>query len=275
MSHPNPYQVDRRTLRFTGPVTSLLQGVTHASPLYVHARNWMAELASIVPLSGMVTDEEEKSVFFPEEGLHLSVKAVEVVHGVEIEYRNRQALALEIATHGEPRTLSVVAIPNISEMEHFTRSLNHHPADILMDGEYRQWREEFIIRPVICPCCKAAADERRAFPEHNPLTRIFCHAIEHQMDLRCSLVSPVIGFTSWLRPKELQLSNGILGIIAEDGRSMLEVDFGICHTLRIVCRLLDDEPFTEICLYDSLGSAHFRIAARGWDKDALWRSMCC
>ena len=85
---------------------------------------------------------------------------------------------------------------------------------------------------------------------------------------------PVLGFTTWLRPKDLQLSNGILGAIAEDGKSMLEVDFGVCHTLRIVCRLIDDEPFTEICLYDSLGVPHFRIAARGWDKDAVWRSMC-
>ncbi|MES2440883.1 MAG: hypothetical protein V4584_17590 [Verrucomicrobiota bacterium] len=274
MHHPNLSKATRRALRFTGPVPSLLQSVASGGPLYLHARNWMAELASIVTLSGMVTDEDEKSAFFPEEGLQLSLGAVEAVHGVEIEYRTRQALALEIATHGEPRSLSVVAIPNISEMDHFTRCLNHHPADILLEEEYQQWRDGFIIRPVICPCCQAAADERRAFPERNPLTRIFCHAIEQELELRCSLISPVIGFTTWLRPKNLQLSNGILGVIAEDGKSMLEIDFGVCHTLRILCRLVDDEPFTEMNLYDSLGHLHFKIAARGWGHDRVWRGLC-
>jgi hypothetical protein len=56
MSHPNPWQIARRTLRFTGPVASLLQGIASAGPLYTHAWNWMAELASIVPLSEMMVD---------------------------------------------------------------------------------------------------------------------------------------------------------------------------------------------------------------------------
>lgn len=274
MHQPNPPQVARRTLRFTGPAPSLLQAVASGGPLYVHARNWMTELAAIVPLSEMVSDEDGKSVFFPENGLHLSLAAVEAVHGVEIDYRTRQALALEIATHGEPRTLSVVAIPNISEMEHFTRCLNHHPADILREDQYQQWRDEHIIRPMICPCCQAAADERRSYPERNPLTRMFCHAIEQELELRCSLISPVVGFTTWLKPKNLQLANGILGVIADDGKSMLEVDFGVCHTLRIVCAMMDGERFTEMILFDSLGNPHFKIAAREWEMDAAWRSMC-
>lgn len=274
MHHPNPYQIDRRTLKFNGPLPSLLQGVAGGGPLYVHARNWLAELAAIVPLTGMVTDESENSLFFPEQGLHLSLGAVQAVHGVVIDYRTRQALALEIATRGEPRTLSVVAIPNISNMEHFTRCLDHHPAEILREEDYQQWREEFITHPMLCPCCEASAAERRSQPERNPLTRIFCHAIEHGLDLRCHLISRVAGFTTWLRPKNLQLSNDMLGVIAEDGKSMLEVDPGVCHMLRIVCRVVDDEPFTEILLYDALGDLHLTISARGWDKDAVWRGLC-
>lgn len=274
MHHPNLYQIDRRTLKFNGPLPSLLQGVSGGGPLYIHARNWLAELAAIVPLGDMVSDEAENSLFFPEQGLHLSLAAVEAVHGVTIDYRSRRALALEIATRGEPRTLSVVAIPNISNMAHFTRCLDHHPAEILGEEEYRQWRDEFIVRPVLCPCCEAAVEERRSQPERNPLTRIFRHAIAHGLDLRCSVVSTAAGFTNWLRPGSLQLSHGMLGVIAEDGKSMLEVDLGICHLLRIVCRVVDDEPFTEMRLYDSLGETRLVISARGRDKDAVWRGLC-
>ncbi len=66
----------------------------------------------------------------------------------------------------------------------------------------------------------------------------------------------------------------MLGVIADDGKSMLEVDLGICHMLRTVCRVVDDEPFTEILLYDLLGEPHLRISAGGWDKDAIWRGLC-
>lgn len=274
MRHPNSHQVASRSLRFTGSLPSMLQSITLGGPLYVHARNWMVELASIIHLSDLVVDEESNTALFPEAGLHLSLGAVEAVHGVEIDYRSRHALALEIATPGEPRAVSIVAIPNISDLEHFRSCMNHHPSEILREEEYRRWREEFIVLPVICPCCQSAAEERRAHPENNPLTRVFCHAIEENLPLLCRVVSPIFGFSTWLTPKNLQLANGILGAISEDGRSMLEVDFGVCHTLRIVCRLLDDEPFSEINLYDSVGELHLSIAARGWDKEAIWRGLC-
>lgn len=274
MRPPDQFQVARHALRFTGSFPSILTGIAKGGPLYVHARNWMAEMASIVPLTGMVVDEQENSVFFPEEGLHLSLEAVEAVHGVEIDCRDTRALALEIATPGEPRSVSIVAVPNISDLGHFTGCLNHHPADFVSEEDYQQWREGFIVRPSVCPCCHSAAEERRSFPERNPLTRIFCDAIDRNIDLRCGIVSPVLGFTTWITPGSLQFSNGMLGIIARDGKSMMEVDPGVCHTLKIVCRLIDDEPFSEINLYDSLGELHFKIAARGWDKEATWRGLC-
>lgn len=274
MRTPESFEIARRALRFPGPLTPMLSGMAKTGPLYVHSRNWMAEMASIVPLAGMVEDESENSVFFPEDGLHLALDAVEAVHGVEIDCRGKRALALEIATLGEPRSLSIVAIPHVSDVARFSVCLNRHPAQVLDEEEYQQWREDFLVRPVICPCCQAAADERRAYPERNPLTRVFCDAIDRDIELRCTLVSPVFGFSTWLKPGHLQFTNGILGVIAEDGQSMLEIDPGVCHTLRIVCRQIDDEPFSEIHLYDSVGTLHFKISARGWDKEAVWRGFC-
>lgn len=273
MQRPNSFQVARGALKFTGPFSSMLGGIGGSGPIYVHSRNWMVEMASIVHLGGIATDEEEGVVFFPEEGLHLALGAVEAVHGVEINCQGKRALALEVATRGETRSLSFVAIPNVSNVGHFTRCMDHHPAEILTEDDYKVWRDDFMIRPSICPCCQSAAEERRAYPERNPLTRILCHAIENELNLRCEVVSPVLGFTTWLQPGNLQLSSGILGAIARDGRSMLEIDLGICHNLKIVRRVLDDEAFSEISLYDSLGTLHFRMSARGWDKEMIWRGF--
>lgn len=272
MNKTNPYQTCRRALRFTGPVAPLLQDVATGRPLYVHARNRMAELAAIVPLSEMVVEGDDW--FFPGEGVHLSASAVEAVHAVEIESPTRPAMALEIATRGEPRSLSIVASATFSDVGEFTRCLNRHPVEIVEKDEYRQWQEDFTFQPVMCPCCLTSAEERRANPERNPLTRILCHAIENNRSFRCGIVSPVVGLTTWLHPENLQISGGFVAAIAEDGKSILEVDLGVCHMLRIQRRLIDAERFTEIQLYDSLGARHLTLSTKGWKVESVWRKLC-
>ncbi|MES2476040.1 MAG: hypothetical protein V4640_09680 [Verrucomicrobiota bacterium] len=272
MKRTHPYQTSRRALRFTGPIAPLLQDIASGGPLYVHARNRMAELASIVPLADLVVEGDDW--FFPDGGANLSATSMIAVHAVELNCRTRSAMALEIATPGEPRTLSIVASPDFSDVERFTRCLNRHPAEMVETEEYQQWRDEITHVPVMCPCCKNSADERRANPERNPLTRIFCHAIENRRSFRCRIVSPVVGVSAWLRPGNLRLSGGFVSLMAEDGRSMLEVDLGVCHLLRIERRLLDAERFTEIQLYDSLGELHLTLATRGWQIDEVWRKIC-
>lgn len=266
------YQTSRRALRFTGPIAPLLQDIATGGPLYVHARNRMAELAAIVPLADLVVEGDDW--FFPDGGVNLSANSMIAVHAVELNCRTRPAMALEIATPGEPRSLSIVASPDFSDVESFTRSLNRHPAEMVEKEEYQQWRDEITHVPVMCPCCQSSADERRANPERNPLTRIFCHAIETQRSILCAIVSPVVSFSAWLRPGNVQLSGGFIRVIAEDGRSMLEVDLGVCHLLRIERRLLDAERFTEIQLYDSLGERHLTLATKGWKIDEAWRKIC-
>jgi hypothetical protein len=274
MHHSHSHPTARRNLRYSGSVPSLLESLTGDLPLYVHARNWLAELATIAPLTGLLIDESDQTAIFPEQGLVIALGQVAAVHGVPLLYGAHQTWALEIAAAGEPRAVSIVAIPEFSDMEHFTRSLHRHPADVLCDAEYRQWREAFAVIPPMCPCCHAAAEERRTNPERNPLARIFWHSIESQLALRCQIISPAMGFSCWLTPKTLEFSKRGLTVLAEGGRSLLEVDVGICHSLQMVCRLIDAEPFTEIHLYDSLGELHLQIAACGWHYEAIWRGLC-
>ena len=270
----NPFLTHQRSLRFTCPLAPLLESVATGGPLYVHARNWLAELAAITPLTGIVIDDEEKVALLPEVGLQISLKSIEAVHGVEIRHRESQVLAVEMATRGEPRSISIAAIPRMSDMDHFIGALRGHPSETLREEEYQQWRNDFIIRPKMCPCCAAAAEERRAAPENNPLTRIFCSAIGEKRALRCSIVSPHFSFATWLAPKSLQFSGGVIGVIAEDGKSMLEVDTGLCYLLKIVRRRFDGESFTVLKVYDSMGILQLEISTHGWEAERSWHELC-
>lgn len=68
--------------------------------------------------------------------------------------------------------------------------------------------------------------------------------------------------------------NAVVTAEPGDARSMLEVATGNCHMLRVVPRLVDDEPFTEILLYDSFGDVQLTLSVRGWDKESVWRGLC-
>lgn len=266
-----PFQTN---LRFHGAASSLLQDLPGAGPLYLHARNWMAELAAITPLTGLVIDEDERAAFFPEEGLHLSLDAVQAIHGIAIEHHTHPALAIELASHGEPRALSIAAIPNFSDLTRFSSILQRHPSERLSEETYQEWRRASTLLPRICSCCAAAAEERRENPERNPLTRILCHAIEEQATLRCRLRSTLFSFATPLLPRTLQFSDHKISVIAADGKSMLEVDLGICASLRIHLRKIDDEAFSVLQVFDSTGHPHLELAAPGPQMGHAWQRRC-
>jgi hypothetical protein len=195
MHSPNSFLSQHRHHRVDAPAASVLNDLSTDTPLYIHARNWMAEMATITALTECLIDEESQIAYFPEQGLHLSLDSIECLHTIAIEHRSRASLALEIATHGEPRAVSIAAIPHLSDLPAFTASLAEQPFHALSPESYDQWRESHLIRPAICSCCADAAEERRQRPESNPLTRIFCNAIEEGLLFHSRLTSPAFRFS--------------------------------------------------------------------------------
>ena len=234
----------------------------------------MAEMASITSLTECVMDDESQIACYPEQGLYLSLDHIEYLHTVAIEHRSRASLALEIATDGEPRAISIAAIPLLSDLPAFTACLAEQPFHPLSAENYEQWRVSHLIRPSICSCCAEAAEERRQKPETNPLTKIFCHAIEEQMTLHCRLTSPAFRFARSILPGALLFQGGHITLTSQDGSSMLEIDPGYCHSLTLHRTSIDAEPMTCLRIYNSLGTPELTIETPGWSAYDHWLSLC-
>jgi hypothetical protein len=264
----------RQCVRFDGPPELLLLSMTCETPLYIHAGNWMAGLCAVTPLREMIGNHTGTRVFFPEDGLQVSLEDIEAIHGIDLETGEDSTLSVEFAIQGLPRAISIAALPNLSDAPRFRRSLRHQRAAVLTNDEYQQWSDSHTRRPAMCPCCAASAEQRRAAPQHNPLSRIFRHAIQHAVPLRCGIVSPAYGFTAWLTPGAIDFDDGRIELTGTDGMSMLEFDPGACHSLAVIRERLDDEPFTIMRLFDSTGNLRLEIGTPGWEAESTWRELC-
>ncbi|MFT4175461.1 MAG: hypothetical protein QM627_02285 [Luteolibacter sp.] len=268
-----PSTTHRHHLLDTSPEEVLLS-LTSEAPLYLHARNWMAEMAAIRPLTEPILDEEQLWLSYPEQGLTLSLSAIRCLHRVSIEHRCRTSLALEIATRGEPRSISIAAIPTLSDLDAFAEKLAPHACTPLTRETYETWRKNHLIRPTACPCCQEAAEKRRKNPENNPITRILCSAIDQRQTLHCTLSARAFHFSQSILPHHILLSDKHISVTGDDHRSMLEIDPGLCHSLHIERRVVDAEQVTRLMLFNSLGIPELTLETSGWDSAAHWQELC-
>jgi hypothetical protein len=234
----------------------------------------MAGMCAMTPLREMVIDHSGSEACFPEEGLHVSLRKIDAIHGVDLHSATGPLLSAEFAIRGVPKALAIAAIPNLSDVERFRSAMGEQAAQFITPQGFQRWHKSHARKPALCPCCEAAAEKRRATLEQNPLTRIFHHAIGSGMQLRSSIVSPAYGFTASLTPASLAFAEGILEVSGADGTTMIELDPGLCHSLTIVRETLDGERFSTLKLYDSTGTIHLKLAAPGWETEKLWRKIC-
>lgn len=234
----------------------------------------MAEMATITPLTEPVIDEDADWISFPEQGLHLHLPAIRHLHSIAIEHPSRPSVALEIATPGEPRSVSIAAIPSISDLSAFEENLDIHPSTSISPENYDEWRSSHRHLPEICACCAEAAENRRRNPENNPLHRILSMAVNVGAPLFCRLTADAFHFGFPMTPSHLFTSRGNLGITAADSMSMLEIDTGLCHSLVLRKKRIDAEPTTSLTLYNSFGIAELTIDTPGFDIHEPWRQLC-
>ncbi|WAC20556.1 hypothetical protein OVA24_04080 [Luteolibacter sp. SL250] len=252
---------------------TVLAGLSNITPLYLHARNWMAEMAVVTALSDSF-QSDDGWFSFPEQGMNLSLDAMQHMHCVAINHHARPSLALEIATHGEPRAVSFAAIPSLSDLGAFRHALDHHPSQPLTSGQYHDWRTSHLIRPTACSCCAGAAEARRKDPGNSPLARILAHSIREGHQLHCRLHSPSFHFALSLTPADLVLNKGHITITGDDCASMVEIDPGLCHSLMLHRKEIDAEPMTVLRVYNSLGVPELVIETPGYEAHDRWLEFC-
>lgn len=253
--------------------STVLSELCHGNPLYLHARNWMSEMAAITPLTGSFANDDGW-FSLPEQGLNVYLPGIRHLHAISIDHPSRPSVALEIATHGEPRSVSFAAIPLFSDIGAFRDCLSIHPAQELSSEEYDAWRAGHIVRPVACSCCAEAAKNRRKNLGDNPLSLIFAEAVENRRPLHCHLRSGTFRFAHTFVPGELLLQGGHIGLTGEGQMAMLEIDPGLCHSLTFDRTRIDADPMTILSLSNSLGETEMTIATPGFDACAEWTRIC-
>lgn len=252
---------------------TVLNGLCRDNPLYVHTRIWMSEMAGILPITEtLATDDNWLS--YPEQGLNLFLPAIRHMHAVSINHPSRPSTALEIATHGEPRSVSFAAIPLFSDIAAFRESLSVHPSLDLSAEEYDAWRGDHLVRPTACTCCAEAAKNRRKNIANSPLSRIFTDAIESRIPLHCQIRSDSFRFANTFIPGELITQNGHITLTSDDHKSMLEIDPGLCHALTFDRVRIDDEPMSFLNLSNSLGETELIISTPGFEACSDWIQLC-
>ncbi|RYD29454.1 MAG: hypothetical protein EOP87_18300 [Verrucomicrobiaceae bacterium] len=252
---------------------TVLTGLSNTTPLYLHARNRMAEMAVFTTLSDSF-QSDDGWLSFPEQGMNLSLDAMQHLHRVAVNHPTRPSLALEIATPGEPRAVSFAAIPSLSDLEAFRGALDLHPSQPLTSCQYHDWRASHLIRTAACSCCAAAAETRRKDPGSSPLARILAHSIAERNPLHCRLHSPSFNFALGITPADLLLDKGRIAITGDDRASMVEIDPGLCHSLLLHREEIDAEPMTVLRACNSLGATELVIATPGHAGYDRWLEFC-
>jgi hypothetical protein len=270
LMNPESSLATHRHYRIDAAPAAVLPALCHSTPLYVHAGNWMADLAAITDFTECLVDDDWLS--FPEQGLALSLPAIQHLHTIAID--RRSSLAMEIATPGEPRAVSIAAIPAASDLDQFAERLSYFPTKFLNEKRYQEWRSQQLIRPAACKRCVAAAEERRLHMATNPLGHIFANAVKEGLTLHCELTSPVFRFAVAITPGEILFDRGHLGITGNDQLSMLEIDTGLCHSLDLRRRLVDDEPMTVLSIFNSLGAVELTLQTPGFTAYENWLQLC-
>ncbi len=274
MNPSKPTLATYRHHRILSSPAAVLSDLCDPMPLYIHARNWMAEMTMITPLTACLVDDGQDWISFPEQGLNLSLTAIEYLHSVAVEHPSRSSLGLEIATRGEPRSVSIAAIPALSNLAGFTAKLARHDSEFMATKEYEQWRGRQLIRPSACPCCAQAAEDRRENVAASPLAKILSAVVNECRPLHCRLFSPAFRLALSLVPKSILLNQGRIILAGSDDMSLLEIDPGLCHSITIHRRRIDAEMITSMRIYNSLGVPELTVETPGHESYDDWLRLC-
>ena len=261
-------------LRIDDAPERVLLALACGTPLLVQAGNRMASLATLSPLGEMAGCTTGRAVFFPEIGLDLAIEEVEAVHALDFTIGGNRALSVEFAIGNHPRALAIAALAAHGDDARVRDRLRPLRAARMAERAYQKWQDGYTRPPPMCPCCRGKAETRRQHADQHPVFTILADATEHERPLRCTLLSAVCGFSSWILPGILTCDEGRIECRDHAQSSMIELDPGLFHAVHIRRCRMDGEPYTALRLFDSLGIARVEISTPGWQADGVWHHTC-
>ena len=269
MNAPSFLQVPIR-LRHQAP--DFLERLTRLGMLCVRAKNLTAELVAIAD-PGETVFVEESQALFPALGLSLATSRIAGVHAIRVAQLPDHSGMLEMDFEGGHFPLGF-ALPD--EL-HGTARLRELVAsfcaeEIGVEG-LLQWRASLAEPFQACPCCQAAAEQRREHPEFHPLSAILADVVDFSLPLHCRLTGGSFEFSRFLDARRLSCQ-GALTVCDESGDCVLRIDPAYAHALWVLPVLVDGESRTTVRVYDTLGSMNLELSVVGDAFVGPWQRYC-
>ncbi len=269
MNAPSFLQVPIR-LRHDAP--EFFERLAALGMLYVRAKNPTAELVATADPGGAVLAAPDH-LFFPSLGLSLAPSRLAGVHALRIARLPRNPGVLEL-DFGHARFPLGLAIPGeaggSARLREFVASFCLEEVEV---PELLEWRAALSEPFQACPCCQAAAAERRAHPEAHPLAPIFSDAVDFGLDLHCRVTGEGFDFCRFIEARGVSL-RGAISLHDDSGEGILRIDPAHAHALWVLPVRVDGETRTAVRIYDTLGSMNLEFSVAGDAFVAPWQRYC-
>lgn len=240
--------------------------------LCLRAKNLTAELVAIAD-PGEIVLEGDDQLLFPSLGLSVSPSRIAGVHAMRIVQLPRHSGVLEFDFEHARFPLGI-AIPGdlngSKRLQEFVATFCEEEVEI---PDLLQWRAALSEPFQACPCCQAAAEQRRANPEAHPLAPILSDAIDFGLELHCRITGEGFDFSRFIDPRRMSFQQSIT-LHDDHGDGILRIDPAHAHAIWVLPVRVDGETRTAVRIYDTLGSMNLEFSVPGDSFVAPWQRYC-
>ncbi|MGJ8633770.1 MAG: hypothetical protein ACSHX7_07615 [Luteolibacter sp.] len=259
----NPISTEKYHLYQTPPA-QILANIEHSGKLYLHTRNTVAEISKLGSVLDLLIIDEGVTYSFPDANLSICPKEIRAVIGTTLSHQERGFEAIEFISKENLRALMIAAIPNITNSELFSLNLAACRRSHLGRKDQTKLLEQLenkTRKP--CKCCYKASKWRRENATRLPFYHWFTDLVSKESSIIFQAHSEATSLSVTMLNGELSLENGVISIVSHDICSIVEIDLGNIHILRLDTARLDGETHSKISVYNSFGTVSLDILIPG------------
>lgn len=240
--------------------------------LCLRAKNLTAELVAIAD-PGETVLEGTDQLLFPSLGLSLSPSRIAGVHAMRIAQLPRHSGVLEFDFEHARFPLGIAIPGDLNGSKHLQEFVASFCQEEVEIPELLEWRAKLAEPFQACPCCQAAAEQRRANPEAHPLAPILSDAIDFGLELHCRITGEGFDFSRFIDPRRMSFQEAIT-LHDDHGDGILRIDPAHAHAIWVLPIHVDGETRTAVRIYDTLGSMNLEFSVPGDAFVAPWQRYC-
>eukprot|EP00903_Cladosiphon_okamuranus_P003504 g3502.t1 len=269
----NPISTEKYHLYESSPA-QILASVEHTDKLYLHTRNPVAEISKLGTVLDLIVVDGGATYAFPDASLSVRPDEISTVIGTTLTHQERGFEAIEFISRESLRALMIAAIPNISDSDLFslklagcTRSHLSRMNQTKLLGQL----EKKTRKP--CKCCSRASKWRRENAAHLPFYHWLRDVLATEPSIIFRAASKASSLSVTISNGQLSLESGFISVVSHDICSIVEIDTGNIHMMRLETIRPDGEIHSKISVYNSFGTVSLEILIPGDKHLERWANI--